>query len=224
MPPKKNHTHREFEARLGRILRHAARVFSEKGFEGASIRDISRASGVSLAGLYHYFRSKQELLYLIQRNTFTSVLKRLEKRLSGVTDAPERLRLLVSNHVDYSLAHRIEMKVLAHEEDALEEPYRRELVEIKRRYYQIAREIFEELRRTGMAGRLSPRIAVLSLFGMMNWIHMWYNPQADPQAERIARTMYAIFLRGIAPAPSAPRIQATEAATTPADAEVGAAL
>jgi len=224
MPAKTNHSHREFEARLQRILRHAARVFAQKGFQGASIRDISRASGVSLAGLYHYFRSKQALLYLIQRNTFTSVLKRLEKRLSGVADPSERLRVLVSNHVDYSLAHRIEMKVLAHEEGALEDPYRRELVEIKRRYYQIAREIFEQLRRAGMAGRLNPRVAVLSLFGMMNWIHMWYNPKVDPQAELISRTIYTIFLSGVAPAPSAPRIQAAEAAVTPADAGVGVVL
>ena len=69
---------RDTEAKLDHILRHSARIFADKGFEGASIRDISRATGVSLSGLYYYFDSKQKLLYLIQHNTFTFVLARLQ--------------------------------------------------------------------------------------------------------------------------------------------------
>ncbi len=80
--------HRDFQGKLQHILRHAVRVFSEKGYQGASIRDISRSSGVSLSGLYYYFESKQKLLYLIQINAFTSILKRLERRLAGL-DEPE---------------------------------------------------------------------------------------------------------------------------------------
>jgi AcrR family transcriptional regulator len=82
------------------ILRHAAQVFSEKGYEGASIRDISRSSGVSLAGMYYYVESKQKLLYLIQLCTFKTVLERLEKRLEGTADPLERLRILIRNHLD----------------------------------------------------------------------------------------------------------------------------
>ena len=76
-------TPRDSEAKLEHILRHAAQIFAERGFEGASIRDISRASGVSLAGLYYYFDSKQELLYLIQNATFSRVLDSVRVRLSG---------------------------------------------------------------------------------------------------------------------------------------------
>jgi len=189
--------HRNFQGKLRHILRHAARVFSEKGYEGASIRDISRASGVSLSGLYYYFESKQKLLYLIQINTFTSILKRLERRLVAAVAPEERLRALVSNHIDYFLRHPAEMKVLAHEDEALEDPYRREVAEIKRRYYELARGIFEDLRKTGHMRRVNPRVAVLSLFGMMNWIYKWHNPKVDPQADRLAETMSAIFLDGV---------------------------
>ncbi len=59
-----------FEQRLGEILEHATAVFYERGYEGASMRDLSRASGMSLAGLYYYFESKERLLYLIQKHTF----------------------------------------------------------------------------------------------------------------------------------------------------------
>src|SRR5271163_725909 len=63
-----------FERRLAEILDHATAVFYEKGYERATLRDLSRASGISLAGLYYYFESKEELLYLIQKYYFTSVM------------------------------------------------------------------------------------------------------------------------------------------------------
>jgi len=178
-------------------LRHAAQVFGEKGYEGASIRDISRSSGVSLAGMYYYIKSKQELLYLIQLVTFKTILARLEKRLKGVIDPVEKLRVLVLNHLDYFLRHPVEMKVLTHEADALEGEYRKEVLEVKRRYYELALGIFEEMRKSRAARRLNSRVAVLSLFGMMNWVHTWHRPQVDPQAETLAETMAGMFLSGV---------------------------
>jgi AcrR family transcriptional regulator len=188
---------RDYQEKLRHILSHAARVFSEKGFEGASIRDLSRSSGVSLSGLYYYFESKQKLLYLIQINAFKSILASLEQRLEGVQDPERRLRILIHNHVDYFLRHPVEMKVMAHEEDALEEPYRAESSAIKRRYYQIARQIFDDLQGSRPGRRLNPRVAVLSLFGMMNWVYKWHNPKVDPQAEALGEAIAGIFLNGV---------------------------
>ena len=73
-----------FDQRLSEILAHATDVFDEKGYEGASMRDLSRASGMSLAGLYYYFESKEKLLYLIQRHTFAHDLERLRSRLEAL--------------------------------------------------------------------------------------------------------------------------------------------
>jgi TetR/AcrR family transcriptional regulator, cholesterol catabolism regulator len=182
--------------KLETILRHAAQVFAERGYEGASIRDICRSSRVSLSGLYYYVKSKQEILYLIQIHTFRTVLARLQDSLRGIRDPSERLRILVHSHLAYFLQHPTEMKVLAHEDDALEGAYRQEVAEIKRRYYGIAVEIFEALQQDGER-HLSPRVAVLSLFGMMNWIHTWHRPQRDPQAEALSSAMSEMFLHGV---------------------------
>src|SRR6266436_1925978 len=81
-----------FDRRLAKILVHAATVFHEKGYAAASMRDLSRASGVSLSGLYHYFESKEELLYLIQKDTFTTIVARLRQRLAETRDPVERIR------------------------------------------------------------------------------------------------------------------------------------
>jgi TetR/AcrR family transcriptional regulator, cholesterol catabolism regulator len=194
---------RDSEAKLLHILHHSARIFAEKGFEGASIRDISRATRISLSGLYYYFDSKQKLLYLIQNKTFAFVLERLQLRLQDVCDPPARLRILVGNHIEYFLSHPHEMKVLSHEEDALEEPLHSEVAAIKRKYYGLARKIFDEVAAAGLAPALNPRIAVLSLFGMMNWVYKWHNPEVDPGADELTDAIVRIFLHGVLPTESA---------------------
>ena len=195
--PTSTPTPRDSEAKLQLILRVSSQVFAERGFEATSVRDISREAGVSLSGLYYYFESKQHLLYLIQSATFTFVLESLKTRLAGTTDPVERLRLLVMNHIEYFLTHPNEMKVLSHEEDALEDPYREKVQAIRRRYYALAREIFESLATEGLAPGVNPRIAVLSLFGMMNWPFKWYKPGVDPDAQELTAAIVGIFLHGV---------------------------
>src|ERR1700677_3785080 len=82
-----------YDRRLAEILAHATDVFCKKGYEGASMRDLSRASGMSLAGLYYYFESKERLLFLIQKHTFSTVVQRIKAGLVGVTDPEEKIRI-----------------------------------------------------------------------------------------------------------------------------------
>ncbi len=194
---------RDTEAKLDHILRHSARIFAEKGFAGASIRDISRATGMSLSGLYYYFDSKQKLLYLIQNNTFTFILARLQSRLPSASDPAARLRILVANHIEYFLSHPNEMRVLSHEEDALDEPLHAEVAAIKRKYYALARKVFDGLASAGLAPGLNPRVAVLSLFGMMNWVYKWHNPEVDPGSDELTDHIVRIFLHGVLPTEAA---------------------
>lgn len=196
---------RDSEAKLQHILRTSSQVFAQHGFEGASMRDISRATGISLAGLYYYFENKQHLLYLIQSTTFTFVLESLRTRLNGIHEPTERIRILVLNHIEYFLSHPNEMKVLSHEEDALDDPYRDKVQAIKRRYYALAREIFDALASEGLAPRIHPRIAVLSLFGMMNWTYKWHKPGVDPDAGELTAAIVGLFLHGVLRPDSGPK-------------------
>src|SRR5258707_15337791 len=92
-----------FDRRLAKVLQHAAHIFCQKGYEGASMRDLSRAAGMSLAGLYHYFESKEELLYLIQKHTFSTIIERARHRLPGANDPEERIRIFIDNNQEYFL-------------------------------------------------------------------------------------------------------------------------
>src|SRR5277367_1131631 len=136
-----------FDRRLSEILAHATHVFCEKGYEGSSMRDLSRASGMSLAGLYYYFESKERLLFLIQRHTFTTIVQRLKTRLEGVSDPEQRIRIFILNHLEYFLSHPASMKVLSHEAEALKNGFASEVAAIKREYYRICVGLLDELKR-----------------------------------------------------------------------------
>ena len=185
-----------FDRRLAEILAHATQVFDQRGYQGASMRDLSRAAGMSLAGLYYYFESKEKLLYLIQRHAFATILERLRRRLEGVVDPETKIRLFVQNHLEYFLADQKAMKVLSHEDEVLKNSYGTEVRAIKRAYYRVGLGLVEDLM-SERGVKSSARIAVLGLFGMMNWIYTWYNPRVDADAGALARQMSDIFLNGL---------------------------
>jgi TetR/AcrR family transcriptional regulator, cholesterol catabolism regulator len=190
-----------FDQRLAAILKHATEVFYEKGYEGASMRDLSRATHTSLSGLYYYFKSKERLLYLIQKHTFKTIVERLKKRLQDSSDPEQRIRIFILNHLEYFLDNREAMKVLSHEDDALKNGFGQEIAAIKREYYRICVELLERFK-AAKGLEFKSRIAVLSLFGMMNWIYTWHNPRVDADAAELAQQMADIFLQGICAAPT----------------------
>ena len=165
------------------------------------MRDLSRASGMSLAGLYYYFESKEKLLYLIQRHTFTTILERLQSRLEGVSDPETRIRVFIANHLEYFLANQKAMKVLSHEDEVLKNGYGSEIAGIKREYVRTCVALVDDLKRTKTLD-FSSRTAALSLFGMMNWIYTWYKARLDGNAEELAQEMGNIFLNGLSGRPA----------------------
>jgi AcrR family transcriptional regulator len=191
-----------FDRRLAEILDCATEIFAGKGYEGASMRDLSRLSGISLAGLYYYFESKEKLLYFIQQHTFTTIIERLRERLAASDNPEERVRIFVNNHVEYAVAKTKAMKVLSHEDDVLKNGYGAELAAIKREYYRICVTLVDDLVKAeglelGACDRVGTRTAVMGLFGTMNWLYTWYNPRVDPDAQTLARQISDIFLQGV---------------------------
>ena len=189
--------------RMDEILRIAADVFREKGYEGASMRDLSRATGMSLAGLYYYFDSKEKLLYVLQKHSFSTIMERLRERLTGVTDPEQRLRIFIRNHLEYFLANQAAMKVLSHESGSLAGAHGQEIRATKRQYFKLCAELVAGVlgngKRAGVQSsrREELRVAALSLFGMMNWIYTWYNPRLDADANVLSDRMSELFLHGV---------------------------
>jgi AcrR family transcriptional regulator len=184
------------DQKLDTLLSAAARVFAQHGYHQTSMRDLARASGISLAGVYYYVQSKEELLFLIQSRHFESVIAGMRRSLVGVTDPVERLSRFIDNHLDYFATHMAEMKVLSHEAGALSGEPRQRVDEMKREYTRALMDILADLERAHGPAHLNRRVAAYSLFGMMNWIYNWYDPLGDVGIEMLSQSVCRLFLGG----------------------------
>ncbi len=186
-----------YDQKLEHILRTSARIFAEKSYHSTSMRDISRATGVSLAGLYHYCKSKEELLFLIQDHCFGRVLERLEERIKGLDDPFEKLHIFIDNHLSFFAANMAEMKVLSHEAESLAGDLHKHVSTKKERYAKLARKILREIQeRQKTATPIDLTVATYALFGMMNWIYNWYNPRGKIRVTHLVDNVAQLFLNG----------------------------
>ncbi|MDT5122100.1 MAG: TetR/AcrR family transcriptional regulator, cholesterol catabolism regulator [Acidobacteriota bacterium] len=205
-----------YDQKLEFILRTSARIFAEKGYHSTSMRDISRATKVSLAGLYYYCKSKEELLFLIQDNCFGRVHERLQERLRETSDAVEKLRLVIENHLSFFAANMAEMKVLSHEADSLAGEMRAHVSGKKQQYTKLVRAILSEVRRArnGVAPKVDLTVATYALFGMMNWIYNWYDPRGKLSVNELVDNITRLFLSGFLAGTPGEELQSRAKTTT----------
>lgn len=197
LPQSAIRTRDRHDQKLEFILRTSARIFAKKSYHSTSMRDISRGTGVSLAGLYHYCKSKEELLFLIQDNCFGRVLQRLEERLENTKDPVQRLRIFIENHLAFFATNMAEMKVLSHESGSLAGKMHARVAGKKQQYAEVARHILASLQKQQPADkRLDLTVATYALFGTMNWIYNWYDPRGKLKVRELVDNVFQLFLNG----------------------------
>lgn len=179
------------------ILSAAATVFSEKGYHSATMRDIASAAGSSLAGMYYYFASKEEMLFSIQNFCFSAVLAGLDARLHQVEDPWRRVHAFIENHLQFFTENVREMRVLSHESESLSGEHLAHIQTMKREYFHRLEGILRAVVPPPVDDRRL-RIQVLAVFGMVNWIYTWYDPARDGDAGELSECMFRILERGIA--------------------------
>jgi AcrR family transcriptional regulator len=190
-----------YDERLERLLAIAARVFADQGYHATTMRDLARATGMSLAGMYYYVQGKDELLFLIQERCFQLVLAGAHAALAEVTTPAERVTRFIEHHVGFFASHMSEMKVLSHEARSLTRARLDKINRLKRRYVDLLTGLIAQLEADGTARR-DPRLAAYGLFGMMNWIYTWYDPKGPVSPETLADHFAQLFLTGATGSPS----------------------
>jgi AcrR family transcriptional regulator len=159
------------------------------------VRRIAAEADVSLAGIYHYVASKDELLYWIQRHTFESLLSGLGAAVEGVEDPRARLAAAVRNHVSHFGANLSELKVCARELEALEGESYEDVRALRRSYFEAVHELVKAL--APEHPPLRSWLATANLFGMLNWFYQWYDAdRGRVSLEELAEQQTALFLDG----------------------------
>jgi AcrR family transcriptional regulator len=188
----------DFDRRRDGLLAAAARVFAARGFHRTSMRDLARASRMSLAGMYYYVEGKEDLLFEIQKGSFERVRRGAEEATVGAGTAEEKLQAFIRHHVQFFASHMDEMKVLSHEAESLTGAPLEEVRRLKRAYVGLCLDLLAAVDAEDGGHRMDRHVAAYTLFGMMNWIYTWYDPAGPVGVEELAESICRLFLNGYA--------------------------
>ena len=180
------------------ILRTAARLFQQRGYDATSMNDVAAALKLSKGGLYHHFQSKDEILFNLMDHAMDITQQRVIDPVRGIADPEQRLRMLIRLHIEVVLSERDrEITVMLHENHPLPPALRRRINSRKKDYVHFMENLIAEVQRARQSkGIVSPRAAVFALLGMINWIYQWHKPEGTLQGEQLAHQYTAIFFAG----------------------------
>ncbi len=184
--------------RVIRIGNVAAKLFNTKGYLQTTMDDITTAARFSKGGIYHYFSSKDEILFFVLDRYLDRVLQDLEHELEEIQNAREKIKFIISRHIRLYTENPAEAKTLLNEKYCLPRKYRREIDRKERQYFQIVREVLVFFL-AGRQKRPDSQITVITflLFGICNWIFSWYNLNGAVNAEALSEIIWKIFLNGV---------------------------
>jgi AcrR family transcriptional regulator len=185
--------------KLREICRIAARVFFEKGYDGASMQDIARAVGLTKAGLYHHVGSKNRLLFEIMNYGMDILQENVIDRVKAIADPLETLRQTMIGHIDLIVRARDrEITVILHENRSLKGALRRKINARKKQYIRMLEDLITQVQQQeGGKPLMSPRLAAFGLLGIINWLYQWYRSDGPIKQPELTESYVAFFFRGL---------------------------
>lgn len=183
-------------SKMTNIAKAAANLFEEKGYLETSMDDISAAAKLTKGGIYHYFSSKNEILYFISTNFMDLLLKDLERELGEIKDSFKKIQFIISRHIGFYTKYIAEAKTTLHEGHLLPTPYFKIIAEQEKQYHQIvSRALSDFLGRQISKDQL--KVLTFILFGTCNGIYYWYDPKGPINSEELSKIISDILCKGL---------------------------
>lgn len=185
-------------AKISRIqlYEEAAKAFALRGYAGASIQELADALGVKKSAIYHYCRSKEELLFDISRDAMERSLERLENAVAPGGSAEEAIRRMVRAHVSALAETHYEHRTMMTELDSLSPERRQEVKLLRDRYEAMWSEVIERGIAEGTFSNAETKFVRLGALGALNWMIYWYRPE-ERSIDEIADGLANFILRGL---------------------------
>jgi AcrR family transcriptional regulator len=185
-----------------RLLSHATKLFAKKGFDRTSVQEIVEAAGVTKGAMYHYFDSKDDLLYEIYARVLREQTDQLEK--VAVTEAPlrERLTAAASDVVVSTIANLDDNTIFMQSMHQLSEEKRKAVRAERRKYHERFRSLIEEGQASGEFRADKPADVVVDFFfGSVHHLGSWYRRTGTLSARQVGDHYADLLLDALRPSP-----------------------
>lgn len=185
------------EERWPELVAVATDVFYERGYEGASLRDIADRLGMLKGSLYYYIHNKDDLLFEAIKAVYEPGLEIVRRAAEQPGDPLERLEQVLVAHIEYTCEHLVGTAVYLHELSSLPAPLRRKVD--GRPFRRLLEDLLEQ---ADAAGMLRPdvdiKLAVAWMLGATNWVYRWFRPAGQLRSSQIAPHFADLTIHGIA--------------------------
>ena len=185
------------DARRREIVERAADLFDERGYHGTNLEDVAAAVGLRKASLYHYFRSKDDILKLIHEDFLTWTMRREEQRRSYDLPAGQHLLEIIADTLEVLAQRPGHIRVFVEHYRELDQETRDRITEERARYTQMVEDVIRSGVATGAFRPMDPRLAVLALFGACNWAYQWYRSTDGQEPRDMAYAIWDLLMRGV---------------------------
>lgn len=180
--------------RIDEICRKAAQVFSTKGYATATLADVSHAVGISKGGIYYYFSTKEELLFVILCRYMDYTLHELINKLESTPKPHDKIRTFIEHHICHYRDNLDESRLILHEAQNLPPNYWEIIKNKQKEYLGILRSAIESLIEGYEENLQKANVTAYSLMGMCNWPYTWFDPKGKVTPEELAEEVYKIFI------------------------------
>jgi AcrR family transcriptional regulator len=184
-------------SRRAEICRTAAQIMLERGYDATSVNDIARALGMTKAGLYHYIRGKEALLFEIISFGLDQVRDEVVRPAQALRDPEERLRQLVARHALIITRAHGAVAHLTDEVRALPPPMRRKINQRMRAYFELVRDTLGELKAAGRLRNVDLTVAAFGIVGTVIWFPRWFRPGGRLTAEQASTEIASLALASV---------------------------
>jgi AcrR family transcriptional regulator len=190
------------DLRRAAMCRTAAQIFRDRGFDATSVSDIARALGLTKAGLYHHFESKEALLFEIMMFGMDKVRDEVVLPVRTIRDPEERLRQLIVRHARITTRGQGAVAHLGDEIRALPPSARKQIEQRMHVYLDLVRGTLDELKAAGRLRPVDRTVAAFSIIGTILWLPRWFRADGRLTQEQVADGIANLVLGGLlAPRP-----------------------
>jgi AcrR family transcriptional regulator len=195
-PPTRPRLRDKYDRKQQQVVRDAARVFAEHGYDQTTIQDLADAIGLAAGGIYHYVGSKEQLLLRICEQIMDPLLERAREMLDADAPPAEQLRSLVRLWVSHAVEHRDHLLVFQQERHVIEHGDQwREVRASRKRFERLLEDVIQRVHETGQLALADDRLAVSALLGMVNHTVQWYRPRGRLSPDEIADGYADLLIR-----------------------------
>jgi AcrR family transcriptional regulator len=180
------------------VLDAAARIFYERGYSDASVQDVADELGILKGSLYHYIKTKEDLLYRLLEETHDEIYRVLEEvaAIEGI-GALARLELYVRRQIEYNIDNLTRVSVYYHDLDRLSADRRRRIIARRREHEDWVVGLVREAQATGGADpTVDAEVLSRCVFATIIWTYRWYRGGREDR-EAVARTCSRFAVQGL---------------------------